>query len=350
MLEQSDIAHYLLSLGLVKPRAVVETGLTILDTSRRNSVFLATPSGGPTYVVKQADGQQARGIAHEAAVLRALEKTELAPHVPTVVHHEPAAGCLVLRTPSDAQSWSDGHRSGRFPRIPARVLGRLLAALHQLPVDGIEPPPVGVDRMWALSLPEPPHELLFDLSTAAQDLVARIQVSATVCNHLRELGESNSRESVVHGDLRWENCLAVSPPGTGRRTRVLLIDWELAGPGVDAFDVGTVCAEFLQSWVLSIPIFEPDDPGRFVGMAGYPLMRMQPALQTFWSAYSRANPRHPPLTRVIELAGVRLIQSAVEHAQGLGAPSAHLVTLLQLADNLLGQPDDAAMNLLRVGP
>jgi hypothetical protein len=73
---------------------------------------------------------------------------------------------------------------------------------------------------------------------------------------------------------------------------------------------------------------------------------MLPAMHAFWSAYRLANPLRPTLRRVIELAGVRLLQTAVEHAQGLVAPSAHLMTLVQLADNMLRDPDDAALSLL----
>ena len=49
---------------------------------------------------------------------------------------------------------------------------------------------------------------------------------------------------------------------------------------------------------------------------------------------------------MIELAAVRLLQTAVESAQGLVTPSAHVMTLVQLADNMLRHPEDAAMNLL----
>ena len=43
---------------------------------------------------------------------------------------------------------------------------------------------------------------------------------------------------------------------------------------------------------------------------------------------------------------MRLLQVAVEHAQGLSAPSARVVTLLQLADNMLRHPEEAALALL----
>lgn len=342
MLEQSAIAHYLLSLGLVKPQAVVDDDLTILDVSRRNCVFLATTPGGPAFVVKQGTPGHAATLAHEAAVLGALAAdAELAGFVPGVVHHEPEAARLVLRTPGGARDWSDHHGSGRFPRVPARGLGRALAALHRVPADRLPEPPPGIDPLWGLSLPEPGHDVVLDMSAGARDLVARLQASQALCDRLDELRATLADGAFVHGDLRWENCLAVAAPGARRRTRVLLVDWELAGRGPAELDLGAVLAEYLRSWVGSIPIVDPRDPGRLVARARHPLQRMQLAMRAFWSAY-RAGGRGVSLPRVVELAAVRLIQSAIERAQGFATPTAHVITLVQLADNLLRDPDGGA--------
>jgi hypothetical protein len=127
---------------------------------------------------------------------------------------------------------------------------------------------------------------------------------------------------------------------------VLLVDWELAGRGRAGFDVGSILGEYLRSWVESIPIVEPGDPGRFVARAGNPLRRMRPAMQAFWSAYQASTMKRLTVRRVIGLAAVRVLQSAVERAQGLATSSAHVVILLQLADNMLRSPDDAAVGLL----
>jgi Ser/Thr protein kinase RdoA (MazF antagonist) len=347
MLEQSEIAHYLLSLGLVKPSAVVEEDLTVVDASRRNCVFVVTTRAGPTYVVKQASPRSALTLEHEAAVLRVLAATpELAEQVPVVVHHEPEAARLVLRSAPGAVDWSQLHRSGRFSRAPARRLGLALAALHAIPGDTVEDLPPGIDRSWGISLPEPSHEFVLDLSAGAQDLLARLQASASLCDHLAKLADAMPGSELVHGDLRWDNCLAVAAPASHRRTRLLLVDWEFAGCGAPAFDVGTVLAEYLRVWVGSIPIVEPGDPSRLASQARHPLTRMQPAMAAFWSAYRLASPRSPSTTCIIEQAAVRLLQTAVERAAGLTAASAHVVTLVQLADNMLRQPEDAARSLL----
>ena len=346
VLEQSEIPLYLLSLGLVKPSDVVDGNLRVVDSSRRNRVFLATTSAGPTFVVKQAGARTAATLAHEAAVLELLAGGDFAERVPAVVAHDSGAARVVLRTPGGARDWNEHHAAGRFSPVAARTLGRTLAELHALPVDGVEPLPAGVDRMWALSLPEPSRDLLLDLSAGALDLVGRVQASSGLCARLDELREMPEDDALVHGDLRWDNCLAVPRSGSRRRTRIVLVDWELSGRGPAGFDVATVLAEYLRVWVGSIPIVEAADPARLMPWAGHPLRDMRPAVDALWAAYRLANPLHPPLRRLIELTAVCLLQTAVEQAQGLQAVSAHVMTLVQLADNLLRNPAGAAAHLL----
>ena len=176
--------------------------------------------------------------------------------------------------------------------------------------------------------------------------MARLQASPPLCDALRRLATTVADGTLVHGDLRWDNCLAVAARASRRRTRLLLVDWEHCGHGDAAFDVGTVFGEYLRVWVISITIVEPSDPARLLSLAGYPLRQMQPAIHAFWTAYRTANPGCPPLRRTIELAAVHLLQSAVEYARGLPSVSAHAGTLVQLADNLLRAPEDAASGLL----
>ena len=338
VLDQSDVAHYLLSLGVVKPREVIDDGFTVVDASRRNRVFLAATRSGPTFVVKQAPD-----VAHEATILRLLAGApELAQQVPAVVHEE-LGGCLVLRTPGGARSWSEN--GSRFPRLPARALGRTLAALHRLSVDA----PPAPATPWALTLAEPSHDLVRGLSAAAQDVVARVQSSDFVCGRLDALAQALSDDAMAHGDLRWDNCLGLPAPGARRGTRVLLVDWESAGRADAAFDAGSVLAEYLRAWVGSVPMVQDVEPARLAARAGLPLASMRPSAQAFWSAYQAGLPRPPALPRVIELAAVRLLQIAVEVARGLAETTAHVVTLLDVAGNMLRRPQVAAGGLLGLG-
>jgi hypothetical protein len=49
---------------------------------------------------------------------------------------------------------------------------------------------------------------------------------------------------------------------------------------------------------------------------------------------------------VVELTAVPLLEAAIERAQPQRAPSAQVMTLLNLAENMLRYPDDAAQSLL----
>jgi hypothetical protein len=73
---------------------------------------------------------------------------------------------------------------------------------------------------------------------------------------------------------------------------------------------------------------------------------MHNAIDAFWSAYRGATASPPTLPRVMEMAAVRVLETAIEYAQMMSAPSPQLVTLLQLADNVLAQPERAALTLL----
>jgi aminoglycoside phosphotransferase (APT) family kinase protein len=331
--EQSQVAHYLLSLGLVNPRAVVEEDLVVTDMSRRNSVFVVTSSRCPTYVVKQAGPGNAGAVAHEAAILRALARVSgLAGHVPELVHTDAAGARLVMRSPAGAVAWN---QLARVPRRPARPLGRVLATLHALPLDMT----AQVDRSWGRTLYEPAYEQVQQMSAGALELLERLHSSQELCGQLRRLDEEASDDAFVHGDLRWDNCLAVG-------TNVHVIDWERAGRGDAAEDLGVAFGEYLRLWLGSIPIVDAADPGRLARYAGHPLERLQPTMRSLWTAYRRACPRPVALRRVAQMTAVRLLQTAMEYSQGLLAPTVELTTLAHAAEALLRAPDRMAGVLL----
>ena len=201
--------------------------------------------------------------------------------------------------------------------------------------------------MWALSFPEPPHELILDLSAAAQDLVARVQASRDLCHRLEQLRDAVDDDVPVHGDLRWANCLALAAPGSRRRTRLMLIDWEVAGAGPAAFDVGTVLAEYLVRGSRRSRSSNPRIPG---GSSPARVIRWTVCVRPshdFWSAYRLANaavPRAPARDRAGGCAAPAGRGRSTRRVSP--RPSAHVVTLLQLADNMLRHPEEAALALL----
>jgi aminoglycoside phosphotransferase (APT) family kinase protein len=343
-LEHSQVAHYLLSLGLVKPSAVVEGDLVVTDVSHRNTVFLATSSGGPAYVVKEAGPASAHTVAREAVILRGFERDpRLSGMVPELVHYDEAELRLVLRSPRDGVDWG---RRKPFSRAAARSLGHTPAAVHAARVE-VEALPESDERAWGLTLPEPSLDRVRTLSEAALALLRQVQADTELCDRLRGLREEPGEPGFVHGDVRWENCVAVAAPGSSRRTRLLLIDWEHAGPGRPEADVGAALAEYLRAWVASIPVVSPgSDHERIDADARHSIQEVQPPMREFWSAYRRASGRRPDMIRATEFTAVRVLEIAFEYARGTTFLSGHVKMLVQIAANMLRMPGYAAWNLL----
>ena len=338
MLDVADVAPYLQGKGLLGARAVVDGGLRVADVSRKNRVFLVTADDEPCYVVKLPDEAGDSGVAHEAAVLQRLRAEvgdgPLAAFLPTLVAYDAAEEVLVLEAPPAGQDLAQQHARGRFSRALAREAGQALGLLHSVApsaLDGLDPP----DPSWAVTVHRLELPAMRTLTAAGVELVRMVQDSGELCDALDELHASWQTTSVIHGDVRWDNCLAVRRSGSQHRTRLLLIDWELSAAGDPAFDVGAYFGEYVRAWA----------------RLGHELMAMQPALAMFWEAYGRRCGRPAVelsrlLRRATRFAGAHVVMAALEEAQTLTELRTSVRTTLQVGANVLQQPDEAAAHLL----
>jgi aminoglycoside phosphotransferase (APT) family kinase protein len=354
MLDVADVAGYLLDRQLLSPRAIVDGSLRVEDRSRRNRVFLVTSDETPGYVVKLPDAPGDTGVEHEAAVLDRLRsrlgESCLTVFLPNPVLYDAAEAVLVLELPLNAQDLTQHHRYRRFSRALAGETGKALAALHGVApgvLDGLS----AADPWQTLAVHRPDMRTLRTLTAASVDLIRMIQDSEQLCSELDELLRRHRDETVIHGDMRWDNCLAVSRRGSDRRTRVLLIDWELSAAGDPALDVGAYFAEFLRAWHQSIAIPDPREPERRRIHPQDALPALQPAVRAFWEAYKRHRDQpaielNRTLRRAMQFAGARLVLIAIEEAQTLTELSPSVRSTLQLGANVLQRPDEAAAHLL----
>ena len=355
LLSQAEVVPYLLDGGIIENGAVVHARLRVVDASRRNQVFVVTGPERPAYVVKQPRSRDDPAVAREAAVLRNLRSLDapaaLRRFLPALIAYDAREQVLVLETEPDARDLGEQFARGRFSSALARACGRALALLHRLPPDAVGVRPGGLDPAWPLSWHRTRLQSLFELSAAGVELLRLVQGSNELCGVLDELHESRRAESLVHGDVRWGNWIAWGATASGRRTRVTLADWELAGPGDPCLDIGAFFAEYLACWVNSIPIVDSRDPARMFRHARRPLDRMQPAIREFWAAYRMTSGEHAqerPLSRAVDLAAARLLQAAVEETEADSELRAHTICAVQLAVNIVRHPGDAAARLLGV--
>ena len=335
-----DVVGYLLEHGLIRPRAVVDGALTVDDRSHLNRVFLVTAEGERHLVVKAGPR-----VAREAEVLERLRPVAgLAVSLPRVLADDRAGQILVLEASPGARDLLRHHARGRFSRSLAAAAGRSLARLHARPpaaLDGVAPPPAPA---------APPHrpdlDTLRSLSGAAIELTRIVQRSGELCAALDELLESRPPvAAVVHGDVRWGNCVALRR-GSRRWGGVQLVDWEQCGAGDPALDAGAFIGEYLRAWLRSMPVADPRDAGALRAHAQAPMPRLRPAVQAFWSAYAgrlgAAAQSGELLRRSLRFAAVRLLEAAFEEAQASGELRPGVLGLLPLTRNVLQRPDQAA--------
>jgi aminoglycoside phosphotransferase (APT) family kinase protein len=306
MLEQHEVAAYLLERRLVSRRAVVAGHLRIADASSRNRNVRVTGGPGESYLLKQGlAADSAHTLANEAALYRRLCDV---PWMARMHAYDAARGLLVLE-------WIEGGEDLLRRRVSpalAAALGRVLAELHAIAPDGEN---LRRDPPWVLALHRPPLEALRYLSAASVELVRLLQRDGALGGALDGLREGWRCEALVHRDVKRANCVA-------HGTRVALVDWEMAGWGDPAWDAGSVLGE----------------------------RHATPVAAAFWRAYVRARGLSAGeaatlLQRSLMFAGARIVQTSYEHAQEATALSEDVVRDIGEARELLLRPDAAAARL-----
>jgi aminoglycoside phosphotransferase (APT) family kinase protein len=333
MLEQDEVAAYLLRRRLVSRRSIVAGCVRISDVSSRNRNYRVSGGPGESYLLKQGIvADSARSLRNEAALYRRLSRG-VAACVPALHGYDAPRGLLILEWIAGGEDLDAlQRRRGACSPALAAALGRALATIHAIAPDREE---LRQDPPWVLSLHRPPLEALRYLSAASAQLVRLLQEDERIGAALDRLRDGWRIEALVHRDVKWANCIAHPPPGGARRTRIRLVDWEMAGWGDPAFDIGSALSDY-AAFALGA---RPGATGR--------------APATFWSAYARARGLGAPvaarlLVRSVRFAGARLVQSAYEHTQETTVLDERIERVVALARDLLLADDHVARAALGV--
>ncbi len=372
MLTQSEVAPYLLKRGLVSAESIVEGDLVVMDVSRRNRNYKVVSERGPSYLLKQGIGPEGiETIANEAAVYQLLHSDRsthgLDRYLPHCYGYDPEEHILILELVRNGRDLREHHTNrGRFSTTIAGILGDALGLLHRqmssggypqgAPLHGCHVTSKDAHRFsdqppWVLSVHRTDLSLFRHISNANIQVIKIIQRFPEFSDHLDTLRQGWRVETFIHHDLKWDNCIVFAEPGSQRKTRLMIIDWELANRGDPCWDIGSVFNNYLSFWLLSIPLTGEAPPEQYIELAHYPLEKMQPALRSFWQSYVRqmelsAALANEWLLRSIQYGAARLVQTAFEQMQMSARLMGNAVSLLQLSLNILRRPQEALVNLL----
>jgi hypothetical protein len=358
VLSARNVGDYLVNRGIIGRDQIVDGEFVATDSTRRNRNFRVALTGTTGYFVKQVadwDPLSLETLEREARFYwRAWNESALQPisrWLPRFHSYEPGRRVLVLELISGGEDLGTHHRRlGQFPETVAAEAGEALARVHETTRsdmgNGSGPASFPDHIPWILTAPDAPAGGLPEGGSLGE-LLRMVRSYPELSDGVAAARKAWTPETLVHGDLKWENVIVGAEPGDdGAPLR--LIDWELVHRGDPAWDVGAMLQAYLNFWVFSMPAATGSKPADLVRAAPWGIESMQPAMRAFWRAYSGARRIEDPdafLGRSMSYAACRMLQTAYESVQQAPRITPHAVLLLQLSANTLKDPHDATRRL-----
>ncbi len=362
-LTATNLVHFLLARGHATADSVVDGDFMVAEVGRRNRNFKVIRRDHPSYFIKQikTSEQQAMVTLHREAACYRLAGSDpkyapLAELMPRFVDYDPARYLLIVELLPEGENLTEHHRRlNAFPEEVGAMLGRGLGAYHS-EVGRMFGGQADVSMFprqvpWILSLHLSNDAMFQQLSAGNVQLVGILRQYPAFQQKLDELREDWRFDSLIHGDMKWDNCIVFKQDGGPLDFRI--VDWELADFGDASWDVGAIFQAYLSFWIFSMPIAAGAAPGQFVGQAAYPLEAMQPAIRAFWKAYVATRKldgeaaRHL-LERCVRYGAARMVQTVFEYMYASPQLSANAISLLQVSLNMLQAPREAITELLEL--
>jgi len=326
----------------LSPAEAVDPGLQWQSTRSSHALWRVRTPQGRCAVIKQVPQQaaaQQRSLRTEMLVYRlAAWMPGLAQAVPKALFIDEARQVLVVQALSCRPQWPDASPVWPISRPDvAAQLGRLLAGVHRATA-GLAitaSPAAGV-----LGLPEGWAHAAAGRPITTQALMQHVAQCPVLSALLQRIAADYRPQCLIHGDLRPENWLR-DEAQNGLVFK--LIDWELAGQGDPAWDLGALLA---QAWIDHTTSHPEPAPGQPCWQALATPVRA--LLQAYGSAQGLVPLAQPEaMAHLVRCAAARLLHVACEHAdQGASMQDPLLMQWLACARHLAHHTQDEAAHLM----
>jgi hypothetical protein len=363
---KTHVVHELLRRGLLQKSEIVEGGLTVADCNSRHRNALVMRKAGPGYFVKEAIPTQPMSVQtlmREAATYALVQQgngalAPLAALMPRFHVWDPLQRLLVLELlPAAENLGAHARRTNTFSEVLAAQFGHALATYHSRAAGTLTRATHGhifpCTIPWALTISQQAQSSVTNLSGANAQMLSLIQRYPNFPARLQALQASWRRDTLIHGDMKFENCVLSYPNGPDQPD-IRVVDWEIADIGDPRWDVGSMLQSWLSYWIFSMPADGAvNDPEQLVARAHYPLERMQPAMRAFWKSYAETMGLSGPAERdlldtCISFGAARMIQTVFESMYQLTQLTAHAIFMLQVSLNMLEEPRAAVSELMAI--
>ena len=331
--------------------AIFDGDYLIAEAGRRNRNFKVIRRKQPGLFIKQIktpDPQAIATIQREAAFYKAVHSdprvAALSSLIPQLIDYEPRRQAIALSLADPAESMAEQQwRAGAFPENSARLLGNTLATVQAQGAALLQHPDARslfpMQMPWPLMLDQVGLSFLDTYGSSGPQLSAAIRQSPSLQLRLSELRPLWRYDSLIHGDMKWDNCLV-------QDSRMTIVDWELADIGDGAWDVAAIFKEYLVTAMFSAHNRQVGNPA-----ATHTIESLQPSIRSFWSGYAgsrglTASESSVFLDRSVRFTGARMILAVLEYVAGAQPFEPLGSAMLQAASNILEAPQVAAGQLI----
>ena len=361
---KTHVLDELVRRGLLPKAAILDGDVVIVDSTSRHRNALVIRRGGPGYFVKEAIPTQPMSLQtlmREAATYAYVQQADgalapLAALMPRFHLLDPLQHLLVLELLPDAENLAThARRTQQFSDTLSAEFGRALATYHRRAAGTVTAATHG--RLfpgtipWALTLSRQAESSIMNLSPANTQMLSLVKRYPNFTTRLDGLQASWRRDTLIHGDLKFENCVVSYPDGTDAAPRIKVVDWEIADIGDPRWDVGSMLQAWLCHWIFSMPADgTTTDPAQLAARAQFPLERMQPAIRAFWRAYAetmeiRGEAARDLLDTCATFGAARMVQTVFESMYQMPQLTPHAIFLLQVSLNVLEEPRGAVSEM-----
>lgn len=360
LLTSTNIVQYLLERGLVSAQQIVDGDYMVVEAPRRNRNFKIMNRQRHGLFLKQVarwDEPSLATLRVEAHCYRLTNEHQdfaaLRNLVPKFHGYDERRAVLVTELLAGGESLAEYyHRHHAFPLAVATQLGQAFGQYHCLvrTFQSDAAVPIFPKRVpWVLSFHTMSPEYLQNVSTGNYQLLEILKRYPDFGRILDKLASEWKFESLIHGDIKWDNCVLV--PTSPQAVTLKLVDWELADWGDPSWDVAAIFSAFIVFWIQSIPLTPGTPIETAMTQAQFPIEQMQPAIDAFWKAYCETMQldsvtARDVLRRAVLYCGARTVQTAYEYVQSSPQLSQLSFLILQASLNILTKPEEATQELL----
>lgn len=353
-----NLLRHLLAKRLVSNESIVDGDLVIVDASGRNRNFKVLRKNYPSLFVKQIRNWDTQAIAMlqcEAACYwlarHDRDFSALEPIIPELYDFDKERQILVTAFIDGDDLWEHLRGAGKISTAVASELGRCFGVFHREAGDRLLTSSYAAvfpkQIPWILSSERRNSHPFKELSPATAELFNRVDESSRFVEALDELRSAWRVSTLMHGDMRLENCILVRDGSV----QFKIVDWELADLGDPCWDVGSIIQAMLSAHVISLPsLAQQLTLSALLTHASLP--NLPQTIRSFWQSYVRelsndSDRDHSLAERCVSYGAARMVQSAYEYMQFSPHLSANALNLIEVSSDILVDPRRAAEQLFR---